>query len=173
MMLWLWLEITKTIEMNAALTDSEMENQIVVEADQYIPYPLDEVSIDFERQDLSERNTELLEVLLAACRRENVDTRVTVMGLSGLTAKVVEIEAYTIERVYTLLAEQIGSDEDQTEAIADIGSMMTTLNVILHDKTIYTQEQTFGGNALSEEVHRRFGLSAVEAETTMKRSGLP
>ena len=49
MMLWLWLEITKTIEMNAVLTDSEMENQIVVEADQYIPYPLDEVSIDFER----------------------------------------------------------------------------------------------------------------------------
>ena len=99
MMLWLWLEITKTIEMNAVLTDSEMENQIVVEADQYIPYPLDEVSIDFERQDLSERNTELLEVLLAACRRENVDTRVTVMELSGLTAKVVEIEAYAIERV--------------------------------------------------------------------------
>ena len=69
--------ITKTIEMNASLSDSEMENQIVVEADQYIPYPLDEVSIDFERQVVSERNPELVEVLLAACRRENVDTRVT------------------------------------------------------------------------------------------------
>lgn len=165
--------ITKTIEMNAALTDSEMENQIVVEADQYIPYPLDEVSIDFERQELSERNPELVEVLLAACRRENVDTRVTALELGGLTAKVVDIEAYAIERVYTLLAEQIGSDEDQTVAIVDIGSMMTTLNVILHGKTIYTREQIFGGNALSEEVQRRFGLSAVEAETAMKRGGLP
>jgi type IV pilus assembly protein PilM len=165
--------ITKTIEMNAALTDSEMENQIVVEADQYIPYPLDEVSIDFERHGLSERNPELVEVLLAACRRENVDTRVTAMKLGGLTAKVVDIEAYAIERVCTLLAEQVGSYENQTVAIVDIGSMMITLNVFLHGKTIYTREQIFGGNALSEEVQRRFGLSAVEAETAMKRGGLP
>lgn len=165
--------ITKTIEMNAALTDSEMENQIVVEADQYIPYPLDEVSIDFERQQLSERNPELVEVLLAACRRENVDSRVTALEIGGLTAKVVDIEAYAIERAYTLLLEQLGSDEDQTVAIVDIGSMMTTLNVILQGKTIYTREQMFGGNALSEEVQRRFGLSAVEAETAMKRGGLP
>ncbi len=165
--------ITKTIEMNASLSDSEMENQIVVEADQYIPYPLDEVSIDFERQSLSERNPELVEVLLAACRRENVDSRVTALELGGLTAKVVDIEAYAIERAYTLLAEQIGSDDEQTVAIVDVGSMMTTLNVILQGKTIYTREQMFGGNALSEEVQRRFGLSAVEAETAMKRGGLP
>lgn len=165
--------ITKTIEMNAALTDSEMENQIVVEADQYIPYPLDEVSIDFERQALSERNPELVEVLLAACRRENVDSRVTALEIGGLEAKVVDIEAYAIERAYTLLAERLGSDEDQTVAIVDIGSMMTTLNVILQGKTIYTREQMFGGNALSEEVQRRFGLTAVEAETAMKRGGLP
>ena len=62
--------ITKTIEMNAALSDSEMESQIVVEADQYIPYPLDEVSIDFERQELSERSPEMVEVLLAAVSRQ-------------------------------------------------------------------------------------------------------
>lgn len=165
--------ITKTIEMNAALSDSEMENQIVVEADQYIPYPLDEVSIDFERQALSERNADMVEVLLAACRRENVDTRVTALELGGLTAKVVDIEAYAIERAFSLLAEQIGSEDEQTVAIVDIGSMMTTLNVILEGRTIYTREQMFGGNSLSEEVQRRFGLSAVEAETAMKRGGLP
>lgn len=165
--------ITKTIEMNASLSDSEMENQIVVEADQYIPYPLDEVSIDFERQGLSERSPDMVEVLLAACRRENVDARVTALELGGLVAKVVDIEAYAIERAFTLLADQIGSDEEQTVAIIDIGAMMTTLNVILGGKTIYTREQMFGGHQLSEEVQRRFGLSAVEAETAMKRGGLP
>lgn len=165
--------ITKTIEMNAALTDTEMENQIVVEADQYIPYPLDEVSIDFERQELSERSPDMVEVLLAACRRENVDARVTALELGGLTAKVVDIEAYAIERAFTLLVEQIGSDDEQTVAIIDIGSTMTTLNVILGGKTIYTREQMFGGNQLSEEVQRRFGISAIEAETAMKRGGLP
>ena len=165
--------ITKTIEMNAALSDSEMENQIVVEADQYIPYPLDEVSIDFERQELSERSPDMVEVLLAACRRENVDARVTALEIGGLEAKVVDIEAYAIERAFTLLAQQIGSDDEQTVAIIDIGSMMTTLNVILGGKTIYTREQMFGGNQLSEEVQRRFGVSAAEAETAMKRGGLP
>lgn len=165
--------ITKTIEMNASLSDSEMENQIVVEADQYIPYPLDEVSIDFERQVVSERNPELVEVLLAACRRENVDTRVTALEVGGLTAKVVDIEAYAVERAFTLLSGQIGAEEDHTVAIVDIGSMMTTLNVVLQGRTIYTREQTFGGNVLSEDVQRRFGLSAIEAEQAMKRGELP
>ena len=165
--------ITKTIEMNASLSDSEMENQIVVEADQYIPYPLDEVSIDFERQVVSERNPELVEVLLAACRRENVDTRVTALEVGGLTAKVVDIEAYAVERAFTLLSGQIGTEEDHTVAIVDIGSMMTTLNVVLQGRTIYTREQTFGGNVLSEDVQRRFGLSAIEAEQAMKRGELP
>ena len=165
--------ITKTIEMNAGLTDTEMENQIVVEADQYIPYPLDEVAIDFERQDLSERNPDMVEVLLAACRRENMDSRVTALEIGGLIAKVVDIEAYAIERAFTLLSEQIGLQDEQTVAIVDIGSIMTTLNVIFEGRTIYTREQMFGGNALSEEVQRRFGLSAVEAEQAMKRGGLP
>jgi type IV pilus assembly protein PilM len=165
--------ITKTIEMDASLSDAEMENQIVVEADQYIPFPLDEVSIDFERQGLSARSPDVVEVLLAACRRENVDTRVTALRLGGLSAKVVDIEAYAIERTYTLLAQQIGSQDEQTAAIVDIGSMMTTLNVILNGKTIYSREQMFGGNQLSEEVQRRFGLSAAEAEAAMKRGELP
>jgi type IV pilus assembly protein PilM len=165
--------ITKTIEMNSALSDSEMENQIIVEADQYIPYPLDEVSIDFERQKMSERSPDMVEVLLAACRRETVDARVTALELGGLTAKVVDIEAYAIERAYTLLEEQVASEEEQTTAIIDIGSAMTTLNVILAGKTIYTREQAFGGNQLLEEVQRRFGLSAAEAENAIKQGGLP
>lgn len=148
--------ITKTIEMNAALSDAEMENQIVVEADQYIPYPLDEVSIDFERQKLSERSPEMVEVLLAACRRENVDARVTALELGGLNAKVVDIEAYAIERAFTLLAEQIGSEDEQTVAIIDIGSMMTTLNVILAGKPIFIGYT--GSSALIE-----LELSALES----------
>ncbi|MBL4821507.1 MAG: pilus assembly protein PilM [Gammaproteobacteria bacterium] len=165
--------ITKTIEMNAALSDTEMENQIVVEADQYIPYPLDEVAIDFERQSLSERSPDLVEVLLAACRKENVDSRVTALQLGGLDTKVVDIEAYAIERSFGLLSEQIGAGDAQTNAIVDIGSSMTTLNVMQSGKSIYTREQMFGGKFLIEDVVRRFGLTVAEAETAIKRGGLP
>ena len=83
--------ITKTIEMDAELSDDEMENQITVEADQYIPYPLDEVAIDFEVQGLSDRNPEQVEVLLAACRKENVEMREAALDLGGLKPAVVDI----------------------------------------------------------------------------------
>jgi len=165
--------ITKTIEMNAALSDAELENQIIVEADQYIPYPLDEVAIDFERQEISDRSEDLVEVLLAACRKENVDSRVMALEQGGLETKVVDIEAYAIERAFGLLNEQIEAYEDQTTAIVDIGSTMTTLNVMLNGRTIYTREQVFGGNQLIEDVVRRFGLTAPEAELAIKRGGLP
>lgn len=165
--------ITKTIEMNAALSDTELENQIIVEADQYIPYPLDEVAIDFERQQISDRSNDLVEVLLAACRKENVDSRILALEMGGLETKVVDIEAYAIERAYGLLNEQIEAEEDQTTAIVDIGSTMTTLNVMLDGRTIYTREQMFGGNQLLEDVVRRFGLTAIEAEVAIKRGGLP
>src|SRR5690606_2295075 len=86
--------ITKIIEMDAGLDDNEMEEQIALEADQYIPYPLDEVAIDFEVQGVAPRNPDRVEVLLAACRRENVDIREAALALAGIDVKVVEVEAY-------------------------------------------------------------------------------
>jgi type IV pilus assembly protein PilM len=75
--------ITKTIEMDAGLSDDEMENQLKIEADQYIPYPLDEVAIDFEVQGVSARNSERVNVLLAACRKENVEVREAALALAS------------------------------------------------------------------------------------------
>lgn len=165
--------ITKMIEMDAALSDDEMENQIRVEADQYIPYPLDEVSIDFEVQGIIEDSPEQVEVLLAACRSENVDLRVDVLEIGGLVAKVVDVEAYAMERAFGLVADQIDGGEDQTVAIVDIGATMTTLSVLHDGKTIYTREQLFGGKQLTEEIQRRYGLSVEEAGLAKKQGGLP
>jgi type IV pilus assembly protein PilM len=165
--------ITKTIEMNAALTDAEMENQIIVEADQYIPYPLGEVAIDFERQTQTDTESDFVDVLLAACRKENVESRVGALDAGGLQAKVVDIEAYAVERAFGLLASQLAGDDVRIVAIVDIGSTVTTLHVLLNEKTIYTREQLFGGRQLVEDVQRRFGLSATEAEIAIKRHSLP
>ena len=165
--------ITKTIEMDSGLSDDEMESQIKVEADQYIPYPLDEVSIDFEVQGESESGPERVEVLLAACRNENVELRSDVLEIAGLTPKVVDVEAYAIERAFGLVADQIDGGEDQTVAIVDIGSTMTTLSVLHDGRTIYTREQLFGGKQLTEEIQRRYGLSFEEAGLAKKQGGLP
>ncbi|TDJ40657.1 MAG: pilus assembly protein PilM [Gammaproteobacteria bacterium] len=166
--------ITKTIEMDASLTDAEMENQIIVEADQYIPYPLDEVAIDFEVQGVSERNSEQVEVLLAACRRENVELREAALDLSGAKARIVDIEAHAMKRAFELIKPQLGSNaDDLVVAILDIGATMTTLSVLADDRSIYTREQLFGGKQLTEEIQRRYSLSFEEAGLAKKQGGLP
>lgn len=166
--------ITKTIEMDAELSDTEMENQITVEADQYIPYPLDEVAIDFEVLGLSERNPEQVEVLLAACRRENVEMREAALDIGGLNARVVDIEAHAMKRAFDLVKAQLGGNSDElVVAIIDIGATMTTLSVLAEDKAIYTREQLFGGKQLTEEIQRRYSLSFEEAGLAKKQGGLP
>ncbi len=166
--------ITKVITMDASLSDDDMESQIQLEADQYIPYPLDEVNLDFEVIGESEDNPEEVEVLLAASRSENIDDRVAALEIAGLTAKVIDVEAYVMENAFSLMKEQMPDNGlDKTIAVVDIGATMTTLNV-LHDlRTIYTREQVFGGKQLTEEIQRRYGLSYEEAGMAKRQGGLP
>lgn len=166
--------ITKTIEMDAGLSEDEMESQLKVEADQYIPYPLDEVAIDFEVQGTSVRNPERVNVLLAACRKENVEVREAALTLAGLTARVVDVEAYALERSFGLLASRLAvSGERLTVAVVDIGATMTTLSVLHNGRVIYTREQLFGGRQLTEEVQRRYGMTLEQAGLAQRKGGLP
>ncbi len=166
--------ITKTIQMAAGLSDADMESQINVEADQYIPYPLDEVAIDFEVLGPADKNPEQVDVLLAACRRENVEMREDSLEIGGLTTKIVDVEAYAMERAFTLLEPQLEeTGQERSVAIVDMGATMTTLSVLVDGKTIYTREQLFGGKQLTDEIQRRYGLSREEAGLAKKQGGLP
>ena len=172
--------ITKTIEMGALLSEDEMENQLQVEADQYIPYPLDEVALDFEVQGPSPRSEDMVEVLIAACRRENVEMREAALELGGLKAKVVDIEAHCMQRSFELVRNNFfdePEDEDEEDekvvAVVDIGATMTTLSVLTGAGAPYTREQLFGGKQLTEEIQRRYSLSVEEAGLAKKQGGLP
>jgi type IV pilus assembly protein PilM len=165
--------ITKVIDMPAGMDEDALEAQITIEADQYIPFPLDEVSLDFEVLGSVEDNPEQVKVLLAACRRENVELRASVLESSGLNAKVVDVEAYSIERAYPLIAQEWVGQETTLVAIIDIGATMMTLSVLLNGLTVYTREQLFGGKHLTEEIQRRYGLSFTEAGLAKKQGGLP
>ena len=165
--------ITKVIQMNAGLSDDEMESQIRLEADQYIPYPLEEVAMDFETQGPVEGNDQLVDVLLAACRKETVELREDAIEIAGLESAVVDIEAFCVERAYQLLESQLEGGNIDTVAIIDVGAVMTTLNVLNKGNIIYTREQMFGGQQLTEEIQRRYGISAQEAQKAKLEGGLP
>lgn len=167
--------ITKTLEMPADLSDDALEAQIALEADQYIPYPLDEVNLDFEVQGPSERGEGQVEVLLAACRSENVEQRVSALTQAELQPGVVDVEAYAIERAYTLMENQFPAQEQLVVAVVDIGATMSALSVMVDGRIVYTREQLFGGRQLTDEIQRRYGLSSEEATLAKRQggSGLP
>lgn len=166
--------ITKIIDVPADLKGDQLEAEINDNAAQYIPFPIEEVAIDFEVMRTAQDNPEKMEVLLVACRRENVDTRVEALAKADLTAKVVDTEAFAMQRAFSLIAPQLeGHDESTTVAVIDIGASVTTLSVLQGGETIYTREQLFGGRQLTEEIQRRYGLSVEEAGVAKKQGGLP
>jgi type IV pilus assembly protein PilM len=165
--------ITKMIDMPSGLSEDDLETQLTLEADQYIPYPLDEVAIDFEVQGESPEGDAQVEVLLAACRRETIETRVEAIENSELKPKIMDVEAYAMERAFFLLQNQLDLSDDATVAVVDIGATMTTLSVLSSGQTIYTREQLFGGKQLTDEIMRRYGLPLEEAGLAKKQGGLP
>ena len=165
--------ITKVIDMPAGLSEDDLETQLTLEADQYIPYPLEEVAIDFEVQGPVPDNETKVEVLLAACRRETIDTRVEAIEAAELTAKIMDVEAYAMERAFGLVRNQLDIEDENTVAVVDIGAQMTTLSVLTNGQTIYTREQLFGGKQLTDEIMRRYGLPVEEAGLAKKQGGLP
>lgn len=165
--------ITKIIDMPAGLSDDDLETQLTLEADQYIPYPLDEVAIDFEIQGPSPERSNQVEVLLAACRRETIDSRVEAIEGADLTARIMDVEAYAMERAYGLIRQQLDLEVESMVAVVDIGATMTTLSVLNNGQTVYTREQLFGGKQLTDEIMRRYGLPLEEAGLAKKQGGLP
>lgn len=165
--------ITKLIPMPGDLDEDDMESQIELEAVNYIPYPIEEVNLDYEVLGPMPGNAEMVQVLLAASRSENVGTRVSALELGGLTAKVIDVEAFAIENAFALIADGLNAPRDGLMALVDVGATMTTLNILRNGRSIYSREQVFGGKQLTDEVMRRYGLSYEEAGLAKRQGGLP
>lgn len=167
--------ITKTITMPAQLSDDERAQQVELQADQHIPFPIEEVRYDFTVLGAAASSPEdMVDVLLVASRSENVERLQAVLELARLDAKIVDIEAYALETACELMAPQmVDEGRDNTIAIVDFGATSTTFSV-LHDRKItYTRDQAFGGKQLTEEIMRHYGLSYEEAGRAKKVGGLP
>ncbi len=164
--------IHKVIEMDADMGDEEREIQIRMDAEQYIPFPLDEVSLDFEVLSDKLANPNRVNVLLVATRTENIESRVEVIEITGLTPKIADVESYALERAFEVFSDTLPIGVNMV-GVLDIGHTMTTLSVMQNGKIIYTREQVFGGKQLTQDVQNRYGLSYGEAGRAKKDRTLP
>ncbi|MDB5798030.1 MAG: pilus assembly protein PilM [Paucimonas sp.] len=166
--------ITKKIILPAGLSEEELEIQVETEANQYIPFALDEVSLDFDVIGAVPNSPEDVEVLLAASRKEKVEDRVAVGEGAGLKAVVMDIDSYAaraaIERLNALTPE---GGQNRIIALFQIGAQITHVSILLNGQVLYEREQPFGGNQLTQEIVRTYGLSQDEAETKKKTGDLP
>jgi type IV pilus assembly protein PilM len=166
--------ITKVIQMPRTLGENELEGQVEMQADQYIPFPMEEVSFDFEVIGPSEKDPDMLDVLLVATRSENVEQRIAACAAAGLTARIVDVEAFALENACRLLTHQMPDGGlGRVIAVVDFGASSTTFSVLRDLKVIYTRDFAFGGQQLTEEVMRTYGLSMEEAGRAKKEGGLP
>jgi len=166
--------ITKVIYMDVNLSDHELASQIEIEADSLIPYPLDEVSLDFEKLDINESDPTKVNVLLSAARTESVEARVAALELAGFESKVIDVESYSVSRAYDLSLSQLPDDaKDKTVAIIDVGAAMSLFSVTDAGTHIYSRDQLFGGEQYTRSIVSYYNYSFEEAEQAKVNNDLP
>ncbi|MCB1989627.1 MAG: pilus assembly protein PilM, partial [Burkholderiaceae bacterium] len=166
--------ITKKITLPAGMTDQELEVQVESEANQYIPFSLDEVSLDFCVMGPSKNSPGDVEVLIAASRREKVQDRQGLAEAAGLKAAIIDIESHASRLAASRLMEAFpNKGVDTMVALFEVGALTTSMQVIRNDEVLYDRDQAFGGAQLSQLIVRQYGFSAEEAESKKRNGDLP
>lgn len=166
--------ISRQIAMPVDFSDADIEQQITLESDQYIPYPLDDVYFDFVVLGPNARNPQTADVLLIVARNEVVDKRLEPLSAAGLAAAVVDVEAYALESAFPLIAPQMPpTARTGVTAMVDVGASTTTLNVLQGGVTLFTREQSFGGEQLLQQIQERYGLAYPEASAALLEGSFP
>ena len=164
---------TKRILLPAGLRDTELEAQVESEVAQYIPFALEDVNLDFQVVGQAGSPDEV-EVLVAASRKEKIDDRVGVAEACGLKVVVVDVESLARETAFERVALQLpGAARGRLVGLLDIGASAMSFTAIRDGQRLYTREQAFGGNQLTRDIARQYGMSQDEAEQAKRAGTLP
>jgi type IV pilus assembly protein PilM len=166
--------ITKKIIVPAGQREEELEVLVESEANQYIPFALEEVNLDFQVLGPAPSSPDEIEVLIAASRKEKVEDRVAVAEAAGLKPVVMDVESYAVLAAFELIEKQFpDGGKGQIIALVDVGANVMNLTVLRNDQQLYAREQAFGGNQLTQDIARHFGMSFEEAEAAKRSNNLP
>ncbi len=166
--------ITKKITLPGSMSDPELELQVEIEANQYIPFPLDEVSLDFCVIGPSANSAGDIEVLIAASRKEKVQDIQGLAEAAGLKPVIVDIESYASRLATSRLIENLpNKGVGSIVALFEVGALTTSMQVIRNDEVLYDRDQAFGGAQLTQLIVRQYGFSLEEAESKKRGGELP
>lgn len=166
--------ITKKIVLAANLSETDMEIQVEAEANQAIPFALDEVNLDFQILGPSANSADDVEVLIVASRKEKVEDRVAAAESAGLKVLVMDAEFNASQTAYEGMVHVLpDSGKGQSVALIDIGATTMHIMVFVNNVMVYSREQSFGGTQLTQEIQRRYGMSFEEAEKAKRKGKLP
>lgn len=166
--------ITKKIIVAAGQREEELEVLVESEANQYIPFALEEVNLDFQVVGPVPSSPDEIEVLIAASRKEKVEDRVAVAEAAGLKPVVLDVESYAVLAAFELIEKQLPEGgQGQIVALVDVGANVMNLTVLRNGQQLYVREQAFGGNQLTQDIARLFSISFEEAEAEKRRNNLP
>src|SRR5438874_10463598 len=166
--------ITKRIIVPSGQKEEDLELTVEAEANQYIPFALDEVNLDFQILGPAPNNPDEVEILIAASRREKVEDRVAIAEAAGLKPRVMDVESYATQEAFRLIAPSLPANgRDQNIALVDIGAHVMHFYVLRNNQILFSRDQAFGGNQLTHDIQRAFNLSPEEAESAKKNAGLP
>jgi type IV pilus assembly protein PilM len=166
--------ITKKIMLPAGLREEELELQVESEANQYIPFSLDEVSLDFCVIGPSATSSGDVEVLIAASRKDRVQDRQGLAEAAGLKPMVLDIESHASRLAMSRVVGSLPNEgRDALVALFEIGADTTSLKVLRDDDMLYDRDQAFGGSQLTQLISRQYGFSFEEAEQKKVAGDLP
>jgi len=143
------------------MSDAELESSIQWEAEQYIPFDISEVNIDFQILGPDEKDPSQMNVMLVAAKKEFVDDYTAVLTDAGLEPMVMDIDCFAVENMFDY---NYGFVEGEVVALVDLGASATSVNVLKGNVSVFTRDLQAGGYLLNQELQKRLGISSEEAE---------
>jgi type IV pilus assembly protein PilM len=143
------------------MPEDELENTLPFEAEQYIPFSLDEVNLDFQILGPCEDKENKMNVMLVAAKRAMISDYVSVLQSAGLKAVIVDIDVFALENMFI---SNYSPEQNITVALVDMGASVTNINIIKNGVSQFTRDIFMGGNQITEEIQRQLSINYEDAE---------
>ena len=144
-----------------AMTSEELEDQISWEAEQYIPFDIKDVHIDFQILGPDAIDPSKVQVLLVASKKDIINDYVAVFNDAGLSLNVMDVDSFAVQNAFELNSEM----SDEVRALVNVGAGVMNINVVKAETSLFTRDVQMGGNQYTEEIQKQLGVSTQEAET--------